>query len=239
MALLEVVLAGTYYNQQTINRWNYVSGGVPAAVSLTFALASAFGAVFDEVAIPPGYPTGTILDSLKNLCSDQWDWQQLTVINVYNPVDFYQTPFVTPYGGSRAGQPLSPIDSYGFRTNQVRRDVSRGTKRFPGMVEDFVENGGNLAAIAIPYLEEIAERMTETLEYDDEGNTLTFSPAVVKKQKYNPATGLADPDGTAYRYIPAGAGAEAAQLAQTAVSVTWQHYTNVRSQVSRQYGHGR
>jgi hypothetical protein len=43
MPLYEVVLEQRYYNQQVVNRWNYVGSGTPASVTGSFALLSALG----------------------------------------------------------------------------------------------------------------------------------------------------------------------------------------------------
>jgi len=236
MPLFEVVLAGTYFNQATINRWNYVGTGIPAAVSRAFALASAFGAIFDPTAIPPSYPDDTVLDALSSVTVNTWTWQQLTVINVYDPTDFYQVPFVNPFGGANAAEGMSPVVSFGFRTNQVRRDIARGTKRIPGVGEDRVGAGGVINGSTVTVLESVAEKMSEVITYDDEGNTITFAPCVVKKQEYDP-----NPDNPAarnhraYRYYPT----EAEQMENVAQGIIWQPYTTVRSQVSRQYQRGR
>lgn len=235
MPLFEVTLAGTYKNQQTINRWNYVGSGTPAAVIMSFALASAFGAVYDEVAVPPGYPSDTVLYKISGFTSNEWTWQSLTVVNLYSDSDFYQTPFVNPYGGGNSGEAMSPVMAYGFRTNQVLRSVRRATKRFPGVMEDRVDDGGVINNTQLATLNDAAAKMSEVLSYDDEGNTLSFTPAVCGKQRYNPTTHLPDPAGTAYRYYPT----EAEQLTHTAQGVLWQAYDTVRSQVSRQYGRGR
>lgn len=235
MAILEVVLAGVYFNQQTIARWNYVSGGTPAAVSLSFALASAFGAIYDEAAIPAGYPEDTPLGFIAGITGDQWHFEQLTVLNPFSATDFYQTPFVPAYGGGNTGDQMSPAVAYGFRTNQVRRDVARGTKRFPGVEEARVGTGGVIDGASVTALELVAAKMSEVLEYDDEGNTLTFAPAVCGKEAYDPNPPPATGNHRAYKYYAT----EAEQLAHTAVSVTWSPYTTVRTQTSRQYGHGR
>ena len=235
MAIFEVVLQGTYFEQMTINRWNYVSGGTPAAVSLSFALASAFGAVFDLVAIPPAYPADTPLGLISGSTGDAWDWQQLTVLDPYSATDFYQTPFIPAYGGGNAGEQMSPAVAYGYRTNRVRTDVARGTKRFPGVEEARVLTGGVINAGTITAMEAVAQKMTEVLEYDDEGNTLTFTPAICGKELYDPNPPPATGNHRAYRYFPT----QAEQLAHTALGVTWEVYSRVRTQVSRQYGHGR
>lgn len=235
MAILEVTLSGSYFNQQTISRWNYVSTGTPAAVSLSFALASAFGAIFDLVAIPPAYPPGTVLAALAANFGDAWDWQQLTVLDPYSATDFYQTPFVNPYGGSVAGNNMSPTAAAGFRTNQVRRDVARGTKRFPGLLETQVGAGGILEPLTLTTLQGVAGVMSETLVYDDEGNTLSFAPAVCGKEEYDPNPTEPRRNHRAYKYWAT----EAEQLAHTAIGVLWQAYTQQRTQNSRQYGKGR
>jgi hypothetical protein len=235
MAILEVVLAGVYFNQQTISRWNYVSTGTPAAVSLSFALASAFGAIYDEVAIPPGYPADTPLALISELCNAGWTWEQLTVLDPYSPTDFYQTPFVNPYGGVGEGTGMSPMNAYGFRTNQVRRDVARGTKRFPGTEEESVDAGGVIGSALMSLMNDVADKMTETLTYDDEGNTLSFAPAICGKEEYDPNPPPLTGNHRAYKYY----GTLAEQLEHTAIGVLWQPYTTIRSQTSRQYGHGR
>jgi hypothetical protein len=239
MALLEATLAMIFAGQQCICRWNYVSSGTPAAVSRSFGLAAAMGAIYDLIAVPPGYPTGTFMQLLAACISTGVTFEQLTVLNVYDVTDFYQTPFVNPYTGERTGESMSPALAYGWRSTQVRRDVARATKRLPGVSEAQVGTEGIVVAGQLTIMNAFADIMSDALTYDDEGNTLTYTPAVVKKQRYNPSTRLADPAGTAYRYIPVGAGAEAAQLAQTAVGIAWQSYNAVRTQVSRQYGHGR
>lgn len=235
MAVLEVTLSGTYFEQLTINRWNYISTGTPSSVSLSFALASAFGALYDQIAVPSGYPAATPLAEIANITSDHWDWEQVTVLNPYDPEDFYQTPFVVPYGGKLAGEAQSPIAAWGFRTNQVRRDVARGTKRFPGVLESWTGTGGIVETSQISLLNAVADAMSGILTYDDEGNTISFSPAVCGKFHYDPNPSIPTANHRAYRYWAT----EAQQLLHTATGVLWQRYDSVRSQVSRQYGKGR
>lgn len=235
MPIYEVALQMTYKGQQCINRWNYSMSGTPAAVTGSFALAFAFGAVYDTVAVPPGYPAGTILDALTYTMTDDGVFEQLTALNVYSVTDFYQTPFVPPYAGKATGEGMSPFTSVGYRTNVVRRDISRGTKRTTAVPEAFVGDGGTIDISGGSRAADVASRMTDVLTYDDEGNTLTFTPCVVSKQRYEVEVD-GEPTGRfAYRYYPT----EAEQLEHIAAGVTWSPYANVRSQVSRQYGRGR
>lgn len=235
MAILELTLAYTFANQQCINRWNYISGGTPAAVTRSFGLVAAFGGIYDEVAIPPAYPADTVLGKIMSLLSDQVVLQQITALNVYDPVDFYQTPFVNPYNGDQSGDSLSPMVAYGFRSNQVRRDVARGTKRFAGVLEAFNLSGGILTTDALGVCNTIAEYMSDVISYDDEGNTLTYTPSICGKEAYDPNPPPATGNHRAYKYYAT----EAEQLDHTAIGVLWQAYAQTRSQVSRQYGHGR
>lgn len=234
MALYEATLTSSASAGLQINRWNYVSGGIAASVSGSFALAAAFGAIYDEVAVPPAYPSGTILAGIAGLVGNNTVFQQFTVINVYDPTDFYQTPFVPPYTGAQGGDIMPPFNAFGFRTNQTRRDVRRATKRFGSVSESLVASGGGFVSVAVTAMEALAGLMSDILEYDDEGNTLTFSPAVCGKEEYDPNPDNFDGNHRAYRYYPT----LTAQLAHTATGIVWQPYATVRSQTSRQYGRG-
>jgi len=234
MALYELVLEMDVFGVQTINRWNYVSTGTPAVVSGSFALVSAFGAIYDNTAIPPGYPPDTPLAAIMGMLPSSIGPVQITALNVYDPVDFYQTPFAVVYAGALSGTVLSPLDSYGFRTNVVRRDIRRGTKRFSGVIAAAVEAGGSFTSAALTRMNLVAERMTETLSYVDEGNTLSFAPAVVSKEEYDPNPTEPDANHRAYKYYST----LAAQLSHTALGIVWTPYNQIRSQTSRQYGRG-
>lgn len=232
MAVMEVVLQQTYQQQQIINRWNYIAAGTPATVAFSFALTSALGAIAN-IGV---YPATGLMRRISEVQSGLVAFDLITVKNVYSVTDFYSLPFIEPLIGVRAGEGQAPIAALGYRTNRVRSDVRRATKRFVGIVESDTTPGGALSSgfltgpVAV-----LGDLMGDVLTYDDEGNTLTFSPCVCGKERYNPETGLADPNGTAYRYFAT----EAAQVAKTAVGVLWDAYTQVRSQVSRQIGHGR
>lgn len=232
--LYEVVLEQRYFQQQSVNRWNYVGTGVGAGVSGSFALASAFGGIYDLVAVPPAYPPNTIIQRIRDLQNSSAQFVQLTVFNVYDPTDFYSTPFIPSLFGALVGDPSSPVLAYGFRTNRITRAIRRGMKRFVGVDDAYATAGGVFTGTATALMAALADEMSETLSYDDEGNTLTFAPSVASKQRYNPVTGLNDPDGTAYRYYSS----LALQTPHIAQNVVWEPYVNVRTQRSRQYGHG-
>lgn len=225
--LYELVMRGTYFGQEVVNRWNYVSTGVPASVLGSFALVSAFGAIPDLGVYPPDAPFSQIYAAL----SDQLVLSSLEAraAKDYDVEDFYERPFIPAYDGGVSGAAMSPTAAYGFRTNRVRLDIARGTKRFAGVIEEAVGSGGVLVGSWPANLEAMAEAMSDVLEYDDEGNTVTFTPCVVSKEEYTTPSGR-----KAYRYYST----LATQMEHVATGITWQPYSTVRTQVSRQYGRG-
>ena len=226
--LYELTLFTSYFNQLCINRWNWLMTGTPAAALGSVALVNAFGA------IPTAgvFPSGSIFAAIKGLLSNSVIFTQINARALYDVVDFYETPFPANTFGAVTGDSGSPVDAYGFRTNRVRTDIRRATKRFVGVAESQISTGGSLNSSAIAAVADLATKMSTNLSYDDEGNTLTFTPVVLKKEKYTvPGS---DPVRYAYRYFPT----EAEQLDEMAEGVTWEAYTTVRSQTSRQYGRG-
>lgn len=227
MALFEVVLEQEYAGQTCINRWNYVSSGTPAAVSLSFALMVAMGWV--QEGVPLAFPSGTVARTIQAAQSNAVRFVQVAVKDVFSVTDFYELPYPAGVMGSVAAEGLSPALAWGFRTNRVRSDVSRGYKRIVGMTEDRVGAQGIIVAGSMDIPQNIADAMSDVLTYDDEGNTLTFTPCVAGKDSYTTDSGR-----TAYRYYPD----LTEQLEHTAVGVVWSPYTSARTQTSRQYGRG-
>jgi len=229
MALYELVIDALYYNQQCINRYNFISSGTPASVMGSFALLSGGGFIESGGA----YPTGTFFYHTRRVQSDQVQYRQIVVKNVYDPVDFYSLPYITPTVGLRnSGHPMSPACASGVRTNQVRRDVGRGYKRFVGISEGDVDSGGVLFADMKVLLQELCTNYNAPVTYTDEGNTITFTQAICSKLKYNPDP--LKPTKFAYKYYPT----LAEQLTHTASGMLWQPYDTMRTQNSRQYGKG-
>lgn len=228
--LYEAVLSYQYQGQQCINRWNYLSTGVPAAVSGSFGLAYALGFILSEPPDPEA-PAGTLLAELVAALPDEVVFESATVRAAadYDPEDFYEVLFPASFTGEDAGEAAAPFLAYGFRTNRVRTDISRGTKRFAGVVEGAMMNGGTLSSSAITLLNGWADIMSAVLEYTEDGESLSYTPCVVSKLEYTTPSGK-----RAYKYYST----LALQLDHLAVGVTWQPYQEVRSQVSRQYGRG-
>lgn len=227
MPLYEVVLEQEFAGQQIINRFNYLGSGTPASVTGSFALVSAIGGLPAATSLG----AGTLMRAIQDLQVTNVRFVQITARAVYLDEDFYASPFLanTLGLGAPGSSALSPIDSYGFKSNRVKQSIGRGYKRFVGVSEDYISAGGNLYDAGVGKAEVVKDELGTNLLYDDEGNSLTFAPCVVQKEKYTTPSGK-----TAYRYYPT----EAEQAPHLAVGIVWEAYTQIRSQVSRQYGRG-
>jgi len=226
--IFEVTLEQEFAGQTLINRWNYESQSTPSAVSLSFGLAAAMGFIIPQPSNDP--PAGTIMEALTLFQAVSLTYVQATVRAVYDVVDFYSTPFVPELTGTITQPGESPMLAYGFRTNRVRQDIDRGTKRFGGVPISSLAANGEMESGTLAFMAEVASRMSANITYDDEGTTLTYAPIVVKKQKYTTPNNT-----TAYRYYPT----LAEQELNVARSIIWSPYTTIRSQTSRQYGRGK
>lgn len=220
MAVMELTLSQGLGTVETINRFNYIASGTPASVTLSYALTRAFG-YSNSTTLLPNTPLG-ILQSLQ---SATIVFKNVVAKDVFSVTDFYETPFTSNTKGSLMQESLPPFAGVGMRTNRVRSDIRRGTKRFVGLTETYGQNGTILPDVLVSW-QTLANALSAPLTYDDEGNTITFTPCVTKKERY------VTPDGTnAYRYFAT----EAEQMQNVAQGILWEVYSTVRSQVSRQW----
>lgn len=228
MPLMEVVVQSTYYNQLIINRFNYVAEGTPAATSLSFLLLRGMGFIPDNAIYPPD----TIFATMRSLQPATVAYRQVLARDVYSSTDFWENPYLTQPTGTNASEGLSPTVAYGWRTNRVRYDIGRGYKRLVGVTEGASGPGGVFSSAVLTLMGTLANQMSAPLNVDDSGNTVTFIPCVVKKERYTvPNT---NPPRQAYRYYPD----EEEQMDNVATGILWQSYTQSRTQTSRQYGRG-
>ena len=227
MPLYELVLEQRYYNQQVINRFNYMGTGTPAAVTGSFALLSAFGALSVITNLVDTTPAGAI----QLMQSPFVDFVQATARAVYVDEDFYGNAFIAETEGLNPDSThgLSPVAAYGFRSNRVKQSIGRGYKRFVGVTEGSVDSGGAYSATAIAAMNLVKTALSEVLTYDDEGNTLSFAPCIAQKEEYTTPSGK-----SAYKYYSS----EALQAPHLAIGITWELYQQMRTQNTRQYGRG-
>lgn len=227
MTLYELVLEQRYYNQQVINRFNYWGTGTPAAVTGSFALLSAFGALAVITNLVDTTPAGAI----QLMQSPFVDFVQCTARAVYIDEDFYGNPFVADTQGLNpdSTNSMSPVSAFGFRSNRVKQSIGRGYKRFVGVTEGSVDAGGEMSSSAITAMNLVVAQLGATLTYDDEGNTLSFAPCIAQKEKYTTDSGK-----EAYKYYAS----EALQTPHLAIGINWEPYSQMRTQNTRQYGRG-
>jgi len=226
--VMEIVTVGVYQQQEIVNRWNYIAASDAGAVSNSLLLAQGFGATIDQV--PP--VNTNIIGKWLETVSSLFTLTEVNVRDVYSPTDFYAAPMIPPAPGALAGEAQAPFVAFGFRTNRVRADIRRGQKRFVGVRESDMESGGGVVAGVLTNLNALGVMMTNDIVVVEGATTHTFSPCVVGREKYTvPGT---TPPRYAYRYYED----EAEQLTFIALGMQWTPYTTVRSQVSRQYGHG-
>jgi len=227
--LYEIVLEQSYYDQQVINRWNYVSTSTPSAVTLSFGLVNAFGGIPDTVT--HAFPTGSLMDLISKVQATTLLYVSIVAKAIYDPTDFYTTPFPTgQHGLAATGEAMSPTAAWGMRSNQVRTDIKSGQKRLCGCTEGSVNPGGVVEPGMLGLLQNIANAMSTSITYDDEGAELVYVPCVVKKEPYTTPSGK-----TAYRYYPTLAEQVPSHIAQNPI---WSPKTTIRTQTSRQYGRG-
>lgn len=224
--LYEVTLIGRIGGlSNVVNRWNYrgdvngVVGGDAAALVKAMGFTPTAGV----------FPDNTIAGNLQTLVSNTMQWSSVLCRNVYDPTDFIDLPFSPIATGAKTGEAQTPFVSFGVYSNRVRLDIGRGYKRFAGVLEADTSTLGDLVSGAVEDLGTLADSMGQTITYTDGTLTDTFTPCIVQKVEYTTPSGR-----KAYKYYPN----LAAQLSHLAVGITWQGYSNVRSQVSRQVGKG-
>jgi len=228
MAILEAILTSEYANQLVINRWNYVSSGDAGPVTHSYGLLSAMGFV-PPTATPWEFTADTLARYIQYMVSDQLVFKAFYVRDLYDPTDFIETAFNPLTKGGMSGADGSPALAYGLTSSRVRTDIRRGSKRFAGVTEEGMGDGGVVTGTPATWLAAIAGVMSSVLEYDDGGAALSFAPCVLGLEKYTAPSGK-----PAYRPYAT----ESAQLAHTAQNVVFSPLSYVRTQTSRQYGHG-
>jgi len=228
MAILEMTLTATYYNQININRWHYVSSGDSGPVTPSFGLLSATGFI-PPTSAPYDFETDTLARAIQVLVSASFGFLSIYVRNLYDPTDFIESAYNVLTVGEDVGEPASPFLAYGVQSNRTRTDIRRGSKRFGGVSEGGMDAGGVLSATKLAQLTTVAGLMDDVLTYDTGGASLTFTPAVLSYEEYTAPSGK-----RAYRKYAT----EVAQLAHAATGLSYTANNRIRSQVSRQVGRG-
>jgi len=227
MPLYEVVVEQRYNQQQCINRFNYLGTGTPSAVTPSFGLLSIMG----FLAASTTFVTTTVAGKMQLLQNPQVTFIQATARAVYIDDDFYGNGFLSGTIGVNpaGGNPLFGQAAFAFRSNRVKQSIGRGYKRFAGVSESMINDYSVFTSTEQLNMEALAEVMGDTLTYDDEGNSLTYVPCIVQKEKYTTPSGK-----TAYKYYAT----EVAQAAHIAQGIDWEIYQAMGTQNSRKVGRG-
>lgn len=224
MALLEMKVLGDYYGKAWVTTFHYTTTTTPAVVTQSFALAAAAGFVqgFTPVAndMYADWKAAVI-----NVCY----FREIQVRNVYSVSDFYTQPLSVNNAGGQTGQAAASSQAYAVQSSRVRQDIRRGNRRLQGVNTDSLNNDGELGPGQLTLMEALAASMTATLTYDDEGNSLSFTPVIVSKERYTTPAG-----NYAYRYYQDVSD----QLAHTASGILWKPAERTTTQVSRKPGRG-
>lgn len=225
MAVLELVISGNMFNQLTVNRFHYISSGDSGAVTPSWGLVSAAGFLPSG----GGFPTGTMGAAWQDMVGGAFEFVSAYARNLYSVSDFFEIPFPTRPHGNGQGADAAPFLAYGFLSGRIRTDIRRSFKRFAGVEEEGMGDGGALTAYSLGKATTLAARMSEAITYSLGGASLSYAPAVLGLEKYTTPSGK-----PAYRPYAT----EALQLEHVATGLSYSPYSTVRSQVSRQYGRG-
>lgn len=225
MALYEVTLRQRYYGQLCINVWNYVTlpgiGVTPNALELLTLMD------FIPSGTPLEFPVDTVAETIWGIQDSEVLFLSAEARELYSVTDFYEAAYSPAIPGAQtANEGTTPFVAWGFYTARVRTDIRRGFKRFVGVPEQYVDAGGDVAAAIVADLVDVSAAMSETLV----GTTAAYAPCVISREK------IVDPEDGKVTYQLYDTLAE--QEEHIAFPLVWTHYDQVRSQTSRQYGHG-
>jgi len=228
LGIYELTVNQSYYDQLVVNRFHYVSTGSPSGVIPSFALISALGF------IPTGspavdFPANTLGDAFQGLVSASVIFRSVYARELWAPTDFYEIPYPSGVVGQNSGDQGSPVLAFGFTSSRVRTDIRRGSKRFAGVGETDMSNGGDIVAGTLSMMNNLAGYLGEVVSYTEGGASLSFLPAILGLVEYTTPRG-----NTAYKHYPT----LEAQMEHVATGMTWAAMPQVRTQVSRQYSRG-
>ena len=223
MAFYEITLRSVYKLQQCINRFPYWAdtSGFQAPSALELLVLAGFIPDPDTGLID----SDTLFASIIALVSGGVFFVSAEARELYSISDFYEAGYSPGFQGGEAVVGSAPFLAFGLTSSRVLTTVKRGSKRFVGVTEDDIDEGGALSTDAITRLALVGERMSANFS----GESSVYEPATFGFEPYTTASGR-----TAYRKFTDPDD----QLEHTAHPVVYSVMANVRSQTSRQYGRG-
>lgn len=113
----------------------------------------------------------------------------IDVINLFNPDDLFSDDSISPSTGSYVVTSVLPqFMAWEFRTARLTRSIRRGYKRFAGLDEAMVADGGAASGI-LADLASAATAISANIAYSSAPLAPTFRPVVVKRIKETDAEG--------------------------------------------------
>lgn len=228
MPLYEITLEQSYFGQQVINRWNYQASTPPEGVSGAFKALVGMGFTPDTDIDP--FDPATIAGQLQALQAGNVVFVQAIAKNLYSNTDFFTYAFPPDtHGLNVATTGLSPTVAAGFNSDRTRSDIRRAQKRFVGVAEGDVGEGGVFSSGAATNWQALGDTMADINVVPSGVSAMTFTPYVFGREKYVAPSGK-----DAYRYY----GTEAEQLDHIAIITAFAFKPQTRTQATRQYGRG-
>jgi len=225
-AIFEVLIRQSYYNQEVLNRFHYVSNDV-VPIPTAAVLAQSIGA---NSLTAGAFDAASLMGKLQALQTVGLSYLEVQVRNLYSNTDFFTVAYnPAPVGVVATSQQMSPAVAFGVVSNRVTLAIRRGHKRFCGVDEAAVDAGGVISSGGLTALGNVCTVMTADSVVTIGLDTYTYHPAVLHFQEYTTPRG-----NKAYKPWPT----LAEQLDHAAVSVTWSPMSTIRTQRSRQYGRG-
>lgn len=176
------------------------------------------------------FGTDTIAKHLQDNQAGNVQFVQAIAKNIYSVTDFYTYSFPpNTHGLNTESTGLSPTVAAGFTSDRTRADIRRAQKRFVGIAENDVGEGGVFTDTAKLAWQALGDAMADINVVPVDTSSVTFTPYVFGREKYTTPE-----DTEAYRYYAT----ESAQLSHIARINQWNFKPQTRTQTSRQYGRG-
>lgn len=224
--LLEMKIEYTWLAQRMMNTFQWAEITPEPLDGVAFALATAFG----MIPVAGAYTAATPFAKMRQFMSNTVTFNRFTIRTLYSVTDFYEAPYLPGTVGlsGNVTDDAAPFQAYGIRSNRVRTDVRPGSKRFAGVKEGNLTAGGLLDGTIKGVLQTFCDSINVPINATVGGQPYSFSSAILPKQTEE------DNAGNPGEFWPS----YSAQLAKSAIGLTWSPVDQVRSQVSRQYGRG-
>lgn len=131
--LFKIFLYGSIAEQETLNRYWYITDSAPAFEPILSDVADAFGA--------------TVLEELVDLVTTGWIAESLLIekYQIAAPVAVFERLY-SGINGTLTGDNMPYFNAVGFKLGVETRETRPGSKRYAGMLEE--QQNNNLLTVA-------------------------------------------------------------------------------------------